>query len=81
MSGRENVAGYEDATSLCHCALLQGSGKGLSPTSAKQATKSSPVELHQKETRRRDSVIPAGGLMIQKMKGLAWDATELNRFH
>lgn len=81
MSGRENTAGYEDATSLCHCTLLQGSRKGLSPTSAKQSAKSCLVDLCQKETQRRDSVISAGRLMTQKMKGLAWDATELNRFH
>lgn len=31
MSGRENTTGYEDATGLCHHALLQGSRKGLSP--------------------------------------------------
>lgn len=80
MSGRENAAGYEDATGPCHCALLQGSRKGLSPTSAEQTAKSCPIKLHQKETRRRDSDILAGRLMIQKMKGLAWDAAELNGF-
>lgn len=29
MSGRENAGGYEDATGLCYCSLLQGSRKGL----------------------------------------------------
>lgn len=71
MLGRENAAGYEDGTGLCHCALLQGSRKGLSPTSAEQAARSCLVKLCQKETQRRDPVISAGTWMTQKMKGLA----------